>query len=877
MSDLEVIKEIEDIVDKQSVRYKTNNKGEVVSLEIAHLSENFDINVIGQLKKVEVLVLIGNQIIDINIFKELKYLNSLHLYDAKILDITVLRNFKNLKTLVLGNNNISDISVFFELVNVEVVSIFDNNVIDLTPIKHLKYLEALDLRGNPIKVLPEWIIDFNMDIHYTNDYKQKGILLYDNPLESPPIEIVKQGKEAIKNYFENLKNDEEVELFEAKMLLVGDGWVGKTCVLNRLLYNTFEEVNSTEGIDIHKWNIETHKTTEFKVNVWDFGGQEIYHNTHQFFLTKRSLYIFVWEARRDAVYRMAFGFWLNTIKMLSADSPIIMVQNKTDERKMEIDEFDTRRAFPNIVAFLNVSAKTGEGFDELRHLIADTISKLPHIGNKLPLKWLQIRQHLENLPQLAIAKNTIDYTEYKDICFDNNTDPEKSAFLARYYHDLGVFLHFHDNAILKLLVFLNPEWATEAVYRVLDDRTLQENKGKFDFLEFSRIWHDYPETQYIQLIELMQRFELCFQIPHSQTYIIPELIRANRPEFVWDYSGNLRFQYQYKFMPAGVLTRFIVLAHHLIDSNLYWKSGCILRLNGSSALIEVEHYDSRINIWITGNSKENLLSVIRYHIDYIHQNLKPTTAEEMIPCNCAYCESMEQPHFWDYREVLLRLEMNIAQDFCPKALSEAKKLVHVSIKGLLGRSETLDKKISLTEALLVAIQQLQSLEKAIGIGKKEDNRNTFIANVLNNKGFRALDQTFRGSSKSGLQAGEVDILVKNSENSDISIIEAMNLDGLKTQSITEHILKLIQKYDRNGLPENYMVIYCDSDNFNDLWNDYKTTVSKINYGENHIIGSVEDISESVSALEIKMAKTIHQRHAAQQTIYHVFVNMNFSF
>jgi hypothetical protein len=26
----------------------------------------------------------------------------------------------------------------------------------------------------------------------------------------------------------------------------------------------------------------------FRVNIWDFGGQQIYHATHQFFLTKRS-------------------------------------------------------------------------------------------------------------------------------------------------------------------------------------------------------------------------------------------------------------------------------------------------------------------------------------------------------------------------------------------------------------------------------------------------------------------------------------------------------------------------------------------------------------------------------------------------------------
>jgi GTPase SAR1 family protein len=37
----------------------------------------------------------------------------------------------------------------------------------------------------------------------------------------------------------------------------------------------------------------------FRVNIWDFGGQEIYHQTHQFFLTERSLYALVADTRTE--------------------------------------------------------------------------------------------------------------------------------------------------------------------------------------------------------------------------------------------------------------------------------------------------------------------------------------------------------------------------------------------------------------------------------------------------------------------------------------------------------------------------------------------------------------------------------------------------
>jgi len=727
-------------------------------------------------------------------------------------------------------------------------------------------LQYLDISINKIKKLPQWISNI-----------EEVYAVY-NPLETPPVEIVKQGKAAVRKYFEDLETGED-RLFEAKMLIIGDGSVGKTCILNRLLFDTYEETHSTEGIDINQWTVETAQTSDFKVNIWDFGGQEIYHNTHQFFLTKRSLYIFVWIARVDAVYRMAFGFWLNTVKQLSGDSPIIVIQNKIDERKMELNEVDAKKAFPGIVAFHRVSAKTGEGFTELRQIIKTEIAKLPHVGNSVPRKWVELRKHLESLPKLTDSVNTIEFQRYREICLDYDITPDKIQVLGNYYHDLGVFLHFEDNAILNQIVFLKPEWATEAVYRVIDDRKVQDNLGVVQFSEFSRIWHDYPEIQYVQLIELMQRFELCFQIPSTQTYIIPELIKANPPEIInnWDYKSSMRFQFQYKFMPAGVITRLIVLAHHLIDSDLYWKDGCILRYNGSRALLMAEHYDSRINVWITGSGKENILSIIRSIIDYIHQNLKPAKADERIPCNCNYCLNLEanqeEPHYWNYKSIQMFIDRNVFEQMCPKAGSEG-ILEAVSISKLLGRNNDKQKPIPLFQSIVTAAQQLQTLEMALALGKTENNRNTFIANVLHNKGYNVADQTLRGISASGKQAGEIDILIKDAQNNDISIIEAFNLDSLKQKYIELHINKLLFNYNRAGLAENYILIYSDANHFIDLWSKYQQFINEMQLTDCQLT-ELSDISDSIPNIEIKAAKALHSRNNKQETVYHIFVNMNY--
>ena len=83
-------------------------------------------------------------------------------------------------------------------------------------------------------------------------------------------------------------------LNEAKLILVGFGDVGKTSLVNRLVHDTFTAGEAkTEGIAITQWPIRLNGTEDVRLHVWDFGGQEIMHATHRFFLSQRSLYLVV--------------------------------------------------------------------------------------------------------------------------------------------------------------------------------------------------------------------------------------------------------------------------------------------------------------------------------------------------------------------------------------------------------------------------------------------------------------------------------------------------------------------------------------------------------------------------------------------------------
>jgi len=578
---------------------------------------------------------------------ELRNLIRLYLGENQLRSLPAnIGKLKNLTTLNLSGNQLSSLPAEIgQLKNLTRLYLAENQLTDISGLMGLTKLKFLDLRRNRLSKLPREILDLGMEIRWELKNKD-GIFLEDNPFESPPIEIVKQGTEGVRNYFKSIETKEVSRVYEAKLLIVGEGGVGKTCLMKRLI-DPDKPIDpnelTTEGIDINQWLIDTPKAKNFRVNFWDFGGQEIYHATHQFFLTKRSLYLFVWEARKDYDIT-SFDYWLNVVRLLSDSSPIICVLNKIDERIKSIDAKSLLSKFDNIVCFDEVSASKGTGVKDLADTIKKQISKLPHIGDLLPTVWLDIRRRLESLD-----KNFISYDEYKAICKEFGLGEEQAEHLSRYYHDLGVFLHFLDNPVLREIVFLKPEWATNAVYKVDDTKEIQKNHGKFQFYQLKKVWGDYPEDKYAHLLELMKKFELCFQIPRTQTYIVPELLKPSQPDFQWNYAANLRFEYRYDFMPSGIITRFIVRTHDIIKEEIHWKSGVILERENTQALIISERLNRKISIWVRGQKKKELLAIIRREIDYIHKTLNYPDVSEMIPCICTKCTPADQPHFYEYK------------------------------------------------------------------------------------------------------------------------------------------------------------------------------------------------------------------------------------
>lgn len=596
----------------------------------------------------------------------------------------------NLKEVNFSKNKIKQIPESIQSLSMVSKLNFSGNELSAIPegVTKLRYINELDLSYNKFEDVPEYLFYMNNNRVSFFYNPSAHIYLNNNPIIHPPIEIINQGNYAVRNYFKELGGGEEF-LYEAKLLIVGEPGAGKTTLTRKILnpeYELISDEKSTEGIEVSNYIFSFAEGNKFYLNIWDFGGQEIYHSTHQFFLTKRSLYVLLSDSRAE---NTDFNYWLNVIELLSSNSPIIIVQNEKQERRKELNTSAMRGRFSNLQAVLQTNLYNNRGLNQVISSIKHHVSILPHIGTKLPKSWLSIRRALE---EKAKSINYISLSEFIDTCHKFGLTEEKRCLhLSEYLHDLGVFLHFQDNVLLKKIVILNPVWGTTAVYKVLDNwKIANEQKGVFIKDDLLDIWSEpeYCEMR-DELLELMIKFELSYYINESQKYIAPQLLAVEQPIYSWPTEPSIIVKYRYDFMPKGLMTRFIVRMHEYIAQNDWvWKEGVVLIRKGVFAEVTEQYGLKEIYIKVTGigiDNRRELLILILEEFDRMHRGFNKIVASKLVLCNCSECIQSDAPHFFKYEVLEKYRRSNIPRIRCELSLSEIS--VASILEGTFGKDD----------------------------------------------------------------------------------------------------------------------------------------------------------------------------------------------
>lgn len=624
----------------------------------------------GQLKNLTQLDLSYNQLQALPAeISQLRHLTQLNLSDNQFTvlppEVCQLTHLQKLSLGdVFGGNQLTALpATITQLHNLTVLSLCGNQLTELLPeIGQLTELKTLDLRWNQLTTLPPEIA------HLT---QLQELYLDGNPLTSPPPEIVTQGTQAILAYL-RARLQESQKRWISKLLVVGEGGMGKTSLLRLLQNDTFQpEESTTHGIEIHTLELShpSEASVTMQLNTWDFGGQAIYHATHQFFLTNRALFLLVWNARLGFETSKLY-YWLDTLQALAPKSPILLVATHIDEREANLPLVELRHKYPQIIGQCEISNKTAQGIEALRQTITEVAVQLPLMGEIWPTTWLKAANLLHARTEQYITRQVLG-----KVMKEQGVDESQQAILIQWLHELGDILYFQDNDELADIIILQPQWVSEYISLVLESEDVIQQAGIFTRQEMNRLWQNLEPMMREHFLRLMERFDLSYRDENREISLIVERLPLDPPDYQakWhnikaiDTNKTITITFHFNTMPAGIPTWFIARAHRF-STHLHWRHGALFAYDKHLALIQAFPQECYLQLTVCGTNPQNFFALLKDGIELTLARFPGLKIKRQIPClghNGQPCS-----HEFNYEQLLKRYEKQRLTVECPEALED---------------------------------------------------------------------------------------------------------------------------------------------------------------------------------------------------------------
>lgn len=437
--------------------------------------------------------------------------------------------------------------------------------------------------------------------------------------------MVEQGTKAILTYLRELAKGTK-ERFEAKLLILGDGGEGKTCVSRALRGLIFKHQVRTPGVEVEPWIFDnplfpSDKEWEITLNIWDFEGQEINHQSHQFFLTKKSLYLLVINGRREFKMERA-EYWLDTIRARAPQSRVILVASECEDTTPSWPLDKLKADYGDVLEgekwYFAVGCKSRKGIGDLAQEIKATVARMDVMGTAWPGTYAKAEETIK-------ARSKVEAHVGKAGLYEifRRSGVSKGGFehIAGQMAVLGMITRFEDSPDLEDFVVLNPQWLTKAISLVMENKQLEDDRGEISHERMRQIWEKDYTGLYPAFHNCMKGFELCYDMEDKRGCLVPLWFGDTRPPIPWsDIPGAKVRRVEYKLntrAPYGLMSRFIVKTHHMIaktatmPKGVYWRNGVFLRTGEaeymSEALCEFDHHDRILRIQVRAAFPQNMI------------------------------------------------------------------------------------------------------------------------------------------------------------------------------------------------------------------------------------------------------------------------------
>ena len=662
----------------------------------------------------------SNQITELKGLDELTNLRQLFISSNKIAELKGLDNLPNLAQIDISSNQITELKGLDNLPNLSQLEINDNKIADLKPL-----LPFLNRENKALKiVLNDWFTSISK-----GEISVKG-----NPLITPPIEIVELGNDAVIRYLKQIEEEGQEQVYEAKMVLAGSGESGKTSLSLRLNNRDCilpKKDDRTKEVEVSDYKFLTTDKHDFTAHIWDFGGQQIVHHFHRLFMNESTLYILVTETSRE---NDDFDYWLQTIKLFGGESPILFIQNKRNgiPRRLNIQPYKTHFNIKDDL--FNINLLTNEGLQEVENAIQYHIQQLPIVQRTIPKSWFKLREALSKRNESYIV-----YDEFVNICHSCGIKERINIEDAGgFLHNLGNILWYKKNPVLREKIILEKQWGTKALFQLIFNEKINGfQKGYFTLADAQSIWDSEKEYSHhaSQLIALMVEFKLAYrQRNKTDAYIIPALLKSEQSRKEFNKPSHIKIIYEYAHLPRGIVNQLTAeMCDKIEDDENTWNEGVWFQYGNTEAKITENRFDKIITIEIAGTQHRELFGAIKNTLDNLHSEYRGIKYELKIPCICATCKISEDKHYFNYQDIINRIEAGKKPTIeCVKSTED------VLLLGLLDHllpEQQITELFEIKESMELHFSKMQkSLEKAhdgISMIKNElSQQNEMIINLI---------------------------------------------------------------------------------------------------------------------------------------------------
>ena len=236
----------------------------------------------------------------------------------------------------------------------------------------------------------------------------------------PAMDIINDKEDFLAKSEMDLKN---LEVFEYKIILIGDPGVGKTSIMTKFVSNEFQNTYlSTIGVEFKLKEIYINNNTCARLKIWDTCGQEKFRAiTRQYFKNSEGVFIVFDLSNRETIKRL--NVWMKDIQdNIDNDFFIFLVGNKTDikERDLTISEEAKQFAINKKINYYEVSAKTGSGiYNIFEKMASKLINKEKIERNKKEVNIEKIDNKISknfNIDDYNFQRGEIEPSEKKSRC-----------------------------------------------------------------------------------------------------------------------------------------------------------------------------------------------------------------------------------------------------------------------------------------------------------------------------------------------------------------------------------------------------------------------------------------------------------------------------